>query len=512
MFYVKVLLDMVDRTLFDRIRMHRWRTPNRVLDSRGKTRWCPRRKDRDLGRKILDEILVAPLTPLLSPRSYCRAGRGAVRAVLDITRAVATGATWLLHADVVKCFDSIDLGVLRRRLADGGIVGDWVEEIERRCRVVPTGIVAGCPMSPILAELVLGEMDSRLRLPGLIRYADDMIVPCLTRGEAWAGAYAIARTLGAVGLGVECEVGDLRAVEMTVLGVDFRVAADGQVRKTIPAGKIETDYHSLCGCETFTRSPGDGTAGCGNSRLHTPCDPPKDGEEDRVAVYGALPRKEGERAVDASLTAGATTDHPYRAPGEGESRCKACWRRNFHVPTKGTTNTPFISVCFAPGVTHSFVQTVLHGSGGPWSRSPRPRRVVEAADAFRRDHPGRDPLDPAVLADLCADLGSLDPDDIHITTPLDESRKARRMVLSFNCLGCRSSIRTLLSGGPIDAGRRLAAVLLWATLRDAIPADVRWDRRDTPGVYHDSMRRDLREKDLNRVADEMGVPKVTGPG
>jgi group II intron reverse transcriptase/maturase len=117
-----------------------------------------------------------------------RPGRGAHDAIREAQRYIQGGKQWVVDVDVEKFFDRVNHDVLMGRLArrisdrrllrlirrylvagvmDGGVV---VERYE--------GTPQGGPLSPLLANVLLDEVDKELERRGhaFVRYADDLRV------------------------------------------------------------------------------------------------------------------------------------------------------------------------------------------------------------------------------------------------------------------------------------------------------------------------------------------------
>jgi retron-type reverse transcriptase len=106
------------------------------------------------------------------------------------------GFRWVVDADIQGFFDNIPhdrLAVRLRRLPLDPYVVSLFErwactEIYDGKRLVslPRGIPQGSVVSPMLANLVLDELDENLALFGqtLVRYADDFLVLCKSPREA----------------------------------------------------------------------------------------------------------------------------------------------------------------------------------------------------------------------------------------------------------------------------------------------------------------------------------------
>ncbi|WP_312274578.1 CRISPR-associated endonuclease Cas1 [Candidatus Igneacidithiobacillus taiwanensis] len=106
------------------------------------------------------------------------------------------GYQWVVDADIYQFFDEIAQLRLLRKVKDAipdyevvRWIARWMRapiEDNHRLSIPRKGIAQGSPLSPILANLYLDELDERLLAAGyrVVRYADDFIVLCRDRGEA----------------------------------------------------------------------------------------------------------------------------------------------------------------------------------------------------------------------------------------------------------------------------------------------------------------------------------------
>lgn len=128
-----------------------------------------------------------------------RPGRDAHQALAAIRESIAGGMTWVVDADVSKCFDTIPHDKLMRRVASRVVDGSMlalvkkfltapvVDEREGGRMMRPrAGTPQGGPASPLLANIYLHLLDwnfrrhvERGKLQGrLVRYADDFVILC----------------------------------------------------------------------------------------------------------------------------------------------------------------------------------------------------------------------------------------------------------------------------------------------------------------------------------------------
>ena len=143
--------------------------------------------------RLVQQAILQVLDPLLDPTfsesSYgFRPGRSAHQALMKASEHVAEGHTTVVDVDLEKFFDRVNhdvlMGRLARRIADKRllrIVRRFLEAGIMRQGVVverSEGTPQGGPLSPLLANLLLDEVDKELERRGhrFCRYADDLNV------------------------------------------------------------------------------------------------------------------------------------------------------------------------------------------------------------------------------------------------------------------------------------------------------------------------------------------------
>jgi len=145
----------------------------------------PTVKDRYIQQAIHQE-LNRYYDPHFSEHSYgFRAGRSAHQAIVQATQYIKEGNEWVVDIDLEKFFDKINHDRLMQRLSKG--IGD-----KRLLRLINAYLKAGLmegglieqrtagtpqggPLSPLLSNIVLDELDKELEKRGhkFCRYADD---------------------------------------------------------------------------------------------------------------------------------------------------------------------------------------------------------------------------------------------------------------------------------------------------------------------------------------------------
>lgn len=145
----------------------------------------PTALDRLVQQAIL-QVLAPLYNPTFSPHSYgFRVGKSAPEALAQARRYVASGKGWVVDLDLAKFFDRVNHDLLMGRLAQR--IGDkrLLRLIRRylEAGVMVNGVVMereegtpqGGPLSPLLANVLLDELDRELERRGhcFCRYADD---------------------------------------------------------------------------------------------------------------------------------------------------------------------------------------------------------------------------------------------------------------------------------------------------------------------------------------------------
>lgn len=141
--------------------------------------------DRMIQQMILN-VLQPMFDPTFSKHSYgFRPGRSAHQAVVEAQGYVQSGRRWVVDVDLEKFFDRVNHDILMNRLArrikDKRILGLIRRYLE--AGIMAQGIVIerfegtpqGGPLSPLLANVFLDEVDKELEKRGhaFVRYADD---------------------------------------------------------------------------------------------------------------------------------------------------------------------------------------------------------------------------------------------------------------------------------------------------------------------------------------------------
>jgi RNA-directed DNA polymerase len=142
----------------------------------------------------VQQALLQQLAPVYEPTFHAsshgfRPGRSCHTAVAEAKAYVEQGRLWVVDVDLEKFFDRVHhqrlLAKLRRRIRDKRIL-HVVGRMLRARVVMPGGVVVateegtpqGGPLSPLLSNIVLDELDHELAHRGhrFVRYADDLSI------------------------------------------------------------------------------------------------------------------------------------------------------------------------------------------------------------------------------------------------------------------------------------------------------------------------------------------------
>ena len=119
-----------------------------------------------------------------------RPGRGVRDAVPAILAHREAGRQWVLDADIDNCFPSLKHFLILRHFqqkVDDSMVSGLIKQWMAQGQSVPgVGISLGAVISPLLCNIVLHRLDTRLMEAGYapVRYADDFCVFCKTKAQA----------------------------------------------------------------------------------------------------------------------------------------------------------------------------------------------------------------------------------------------------------------------------------------------------------------------------------------
>lgn len=205
-------------------------------------------------QQCLLQVLQPQFDPTFSEHSHgFRPGRSAHDAVRAAQGYIQSGRRWVADVDLAKFFDRVNHDVLMerlsRRIADGRVLG-----LIRRylvAGIMADGVVAerhegtpqGGPLSPLLANVLLDEVDKALERRGLAfaRYADDLNVYTGSKRAADDAMATLKRLFARLRLQVnDAKSAVARAWMRKFLGYSFWVAKGRVIRPRVaPAALAE---------------------------------------------------------------------------------------------------------------------------------------------------------------------------------------------------------------------------------------------------------------------------------
>jgi group II intron reverse transcriptase/maturase len=193
--------------------------------------------DRMIQQLVLN-VLQPKFDPTFSEHSYgFRPGRSAHQAVKAARRYIQDGRKWVVDVDLEKFFDRVNHDILMGRLA-GRIKDKRMLGLIRRyleAGVMAQGVVVerwegapqGGPLSPLLANVLLDEVDKELERRGhtFARYADDGNVYVKSRRAANDVMGTLKRLYAGLKLNInEAKSGITRMGNSQYLGYGFWTA------------------------------------------------------------------------------------------------------------------------------------------------------------------------------------------------------------------------------------------------------------------------------------------------
>ena len=209
----------------------------RIPKSNGKTRLLgvPTVLDRLLQQAVSQTIAVK-FEPCFHANSYgFRPNKNAQQAVLKAKEYINAGYQHIVDMDLKSFFDEVDhcllLQLLYRKIkctATLRLIRKWLRSpIQINGKLVKRrkGVPQGSPLSPLLSNIMLHELDRELERQGLrfVRYADDFSIYVKTKATARKvgnNIYKFLKTKLKLAINRE-KSGIRRPVQFTILGFEF---------------------------------------------------------------------------------------------------------------------------------------------------------------------------------------------------------------------------------------------------------------------------------------------------
>jgi len=162
--------------------------------------------------RVIQQAICQVLTPVFDPHfsesSFgFRPGRSAHQAVKKVLRLIQKGYAYAVDIDLEKFFDTVNHDVLMnrvsRRVRDKGIlrlIGKYLRAgvvVNGRLNETSKGVPQGGPLSPLLSNILLDDLDKELEKRGhqFARYADDIIILVKSKRAAYRVMESISRFL-----------------------------------------------------------------------------------------------------------------------------------------------------------------------------------------------------------------------------------------------------------------------------------------------------------------------------
>lgn len=154
---------------------------------------------------VVDRVLQQAITQVLSPvyekqfsnHSYgFRPKRNAHQALKQCQQYITEGYTYAVDIDLEKFFDTVNqsklIEVLSRTVKDGRVISlihRYLQAgvvVANKFEQTTMGVPQGGPLSPLLSNIMLNELDRELENRGhrFVRYADDLLVLCKSKRSA----------------------------------------------------------------------------------------------------------------------------------------------------------------------------------------------------------------------------------------------------------------------------------------------------------------------------------------
>ena len=155
--------------------------------------------------RVVQSVVKAAIEPIFEQK-FCdssfgfRPGRSCKQALRRVWLGLKAGRTFVVDVDLRKFFDTIPHEIIMRgletQISDGKVldlVRSYLKQgvmtggvLSPEDEEVPEGVPQGSPLSPLLANIALHDLDALMEEAGceLTRYADDFVILCETREEA----------------------------------------------------------------------------------------------------------------------------------------------------------------------------------------------------------------------------------------------------------------------------------------------------------------------------------------
>ncbi len=208
--------------------------------------------DRFVQQAIL-QVLQPRFDPTFSEHSYgFRPGRSTHQAIGAAQKYIQEGRRWVVDVDIEKFFDRVNhdmlMGKLAKRIADKRmlrLIRHYLQAGMMHNGVVMEryeGTPQGGPLSPLLANVLLDEVDKELEQRGhaFCRYADD----CNVYVRSKRAAQRVMEQMHELYAKLHLKINDAKSAaarpwERSFLGYSFWVTRAGEIRRRIAPKALE---------------------------------------------------------------------------------------------------------------------------------------------------------------------------------------------------------------------------------------------------------------------------------
>jgi group II intron reverse transcriptase/maturase len=221
----------------------------------------PTVKDRVVQTAV--KLVIEPIFEAdFEPNSYgFRPDKSAIDAISEVTKWLNFGCENVIDADIKACFDTMPKGGIieqvAKRISDGMIlklISQWLNvgiiDSESLLRT-EEGTPQGSPISPLLANIYLDQLDKGWKQTGLpkrkdahlVRYADDFVI--LGNGDMTKPMQELDRIISSINLSLNKEKTRIITAEQGFEFLGFRFVRyysrtkGKRVTKWFPSGKSE---------------------------------------------------------------------------------------------------------------------------------------------------------------------------------------------------------------------------------------------------------------------------------
>ena len=151
--------------------------------------------------RVVQQAIMQVLSPIyekqFSNNSYgFRPRRSAHQALNQCKDYITAGYKYVVDMDLDKFFDTVNqsklIEVLSRTVQDGRVISlihkylNAGVVVRNKFEETKVGVPQGGPLSPLLSNIMLNELDTELKIRGhrFVRYADDLVILCKSKRSA----------------------------------------------------------------------------------------------------------------------------------------------------------------------------------------------------------------------------------------------------------------------------------------------------------------------------------------